>query len=1066
MIPQDIIDKILSTARIEEYISKEMQLQKKGVNYIACCPFHNEKTPSFVVSPAKGIFKCYGCGEGGNIFGWVQKKYSVTFPEAVEKLASDYNIEYTKREVKPQEREEAALRESLKAVNNEANIYFIEQLQKHPKAMEYAKSRWSERAIQDLEIGYSPEGWTDMRDHLLKKQYSIKIIDQAGLINFSEPRDDYYDFFRGRITIPIRNKSGAIIGFTARVIASNPNVGKFLNTKATALFSKKDNLFGIYHAQREILRKDKLVLVEGAPDVIRLQQIGVTNSVAPLGTALTDEQIALMSRFTKNIILIPDKDTPGQNAAEKNGVKLMLAGLNVSIMILQGDGKDADEVLLHESDYKRHLEDGSTKDFLFWLAETSIKKCKENQQEKFAAIQYICEVLSHIPSEGMRELYIDKLSNAFKPKKIWLTSIAEAMSKLKNKELKQKSKEQSEIYERFGFNVKNNAYYGPNNKGVEVKWSNFIMEPIAHVRGYNSKRLYTITNTYGQSQTIEIAQEDLVSLSRFRVRTESMGNYLWEGREEEMHRIKRYLYENTTTCDEITQLGWQKQHGFFAWSNGGVIDGEFEPANDIGILTINKDNYYLPAFSTIFKNDYFLFKFERDFSFNRSNDISLYNFCEQYIDVFGDNAKISICFLLATLFRDIIFNSNGSFPLLNIFGPKSTGKTAAAQVLSSFFTTDTPPTIITGTTTPAMAATVARVSNAIVHLDEYKNNLDITKREFLKGLWGGSGRNRLNMDRDKKNEATAVDSGVVITGQEMATADIALFSRIIFLTYSKEHFTKEEQKKFEELKLICNRGLSHLTNKILKYRKQVELSYRDDYKYTSDIIRGRLRGESINDRVLKNWVAIVTIIKTLSPYLAIPINYNDIVEIATQGILQQNNKTRESNELSIFWESIETLVKSKIIIKDVHFKIKALPKPIKLNEHKDKIELNPAKKYILIQYNDVCNLVFKDLRTRNEESIPKDSLKHYLKVSPEFIGTKAAERFKMLIAQNSSMTLDPTVGPVPSITSQCLVFDYEQLKEHYNISFEEEMFRELDDSFKIPSSSTSKEVVEQKTLDF
>lgn len=1042
MIPQQTIDAILAAIQIENYIGKEIELKPSGVNRKGCCPFHDEKTPSFVVSPTKGIFKCYGCGEGGNVIGWVMKRNRMTFPEAVKTLAKELNIPIEERESTPQEIEANFKRESVIAANEAANKFYVEQLVQTSQAMEYCVKRWGKDAVRDMELGYAPNSWTAVMDHLLAKQYTTEVLNEAGLISLSEKTKGYYDFFRDRITIPIRNKNGQIVGFTARIIKEDPNKkeGKFINTRDTVVFSKSKNLFGIHHAYREAYKQDKIVLVEGAPDVIKLQSIGVVNSVAPLGTALTTDQIKLIKSCARNVMMIPDTDKAGTDAARKNGVELFKAGVNVSILQIT-DGKDADEAFDNRQDYLEATEGYCHYDFIKWITALMIAEAGQSESSKAEKIGEICSILASCNDDNTVDMYIESLSKEVKPKKVWVSKLAEARSKIQAATQVKKHVNNDETFQRFGFSVENNCYYGQTQRGTQLKWSNFIMKPLAHVRGMNSKRLYVITNEYGHEQTIEIKQEDLVSLNRFRVKTEGMGNYIWEASEMELHKLKRYLYENTITCDEITQLGWQKKYGFYAWGNGGVVDGQFLKTDKIGILKIGDNHYYQPAFSKIFDNDPQLFQFERKFVHIQANGISLYDYTEKLIAVFGDNAKIALCFLLATLFKDIVTKHTKSFPILNLFGPKGTGKSELGHSLMSFFISKNIPPNINNTTIPALAEAVAQVSNAVVHIDEYKNTIDLDRREFLKGLWDGAGRTRMNMDRDKKRETTTVDSGIVLSGQEMPTADIALFSRLIFLTFNKTTFEPSERLAFEELKRIEDRGLSHLTNEILRYRKQVEVSYSNDWNDTAEILSDRLKSHLIEDRTFKNWVTVATAARTLCPHLHMAFTADEVLEIAYQGIIDQNTKTGENNELSGFWETIESLVRGVQIIKDVDFKIKGQAE-VSMAGYDKKVALDPTKRYLLMSFNNVQPGYSKECKSTGSKVLPKDSLKYYLENSKEYIGTKRAERFKRLQNPHSGYVKalsqpEGTPTQYAYVVTTAMVFDYDMIQERYNIAIDE-----------------------------
>ena len=286
-----------------------------------------------------------------------------------------------------------------------------------------------------------------------------------------------------------------------------------------------------------------------------------------------------------------------------------------------------------------------------------------------------------------------------------------------------------------------------------------------------------------RSEVIELAQRDLVSQQGFMVRVESLGNFLWEGTESDLKKLKRFLYERTDTCIEITQLGWQKE-GFWAWVNG-IYCEEFLKINEFGIVRFRDKNYYIPGLSPIYSSEEGLFQSERRFIYIEGTT-TLFEYSSLLREVFGDNAMVSLCFYFACLFRDVIVRTNNNFPILNLFGPKGTGKSELALSLLSLFGRAVKGPDLTNTTKAALADHIAQRSNTLVHIDEYKNSVEFEKVAFLKGIYDGTGRTRMNMDKDKKNETTSVNVGVCLTGQELPTADIALFHRLIYLSFTKD----------------------------------------------------------------------------------------------------------------------------------------------------------------------------------------------------------------------------------------------------------------------------------------
>jgi hypothetical protein len=334
------------------------------------------------------------------------------------------------------------------------------------------------------------------------------------------------------------------------------------------------------------------------------------------------------------------------------------------------------------------------------------------------------------------------------------------------------------------------------------------------------------------------------------------------------------------------------------------------------------------------------------------NKIPLYDYSELLVDVFGDNAKVGIAFLLATLFRDVVVSYTRSFPILNLFGPKGSGKSELGHSLMAFFIIDNIPPNISNSTLPALADAVAQCSNALVHLDEFKNNIDIDKREFLKGLWDGTGRNRMNMERDKKREVTKVSCGVIVSGQEMATADIALFSRFIFLSYSKSQFSQEAKEKFAKMAAIRKLGCSHLVLEILQCRALFEAEFRGNYNEAFEDIINALGQSNIEDRIIRNWVIPLAALRTLQDALRLPFTYNDLLKVSIDGIIAQNGETLSNNELNIFWDIVSFLRQEGKIWLGGDYRIE-LENRIKCTNHKYEIEFPAAKKILYLRHTRI-----------------------------------------------------------------------------------------------------------------
>ncbi len=1033
LFPEHIIEQI-NDIPIDHVLEQEgIQLVKKGASYQCCCPLHKEKTPSFHVRLDRNTFKCFGCGEGGTGITFIMKYRGMTFREAVEHLAGKNGIQLERRELTPQEKEAQFRRDKLFQINREAVAYFRKCLKDSEQARKYCEKRgWGEDVMESFQVGYAPKTG-GLLAYMTAKKWKEEDLISAGLIKENEENGSRYDTFRSRIMFPIFDTSGNPCGFTGRYIEQKPDIPKYLNTGDTEIFNKKRFLFGYFQGFRKIREESTAFLVEGNPDVLRLHQIEKVNTVATCGTELTDECIKLLQRNTRTVVIIPDNDEPGQKSLVRSAEKLIQAGFNVRIMRIptskKNPCKDADEYFqLKPKDFNEVYSKAC--DFIPWYAESKLENVN-TQSEVSQVVAELAKILASYQNESVVKMYLDEFCKLkkYKAGTLWRVEYNKAKAELERKSLQEEGA--SDMATRYGFYYKNNCYFAAADKNGGKRWSNFILVPILHIRDEkNARRIFNMINFQGQECVVKFNQSELISLTDFKTRTESAGNYVWEAGLPELTTLKKHLYNDTPSADEIRQLGWQKRYNFYAWGNGGLADGRFEAVDKFGIVTINGQKYYIPGNALDTRDNTQGYQLMRKFVFTKTNDITLREIVSKLIVVFGDNAKVGFCFLLATLFRDIITSVTTSFPILNLFGPKGTGKTQLGHALTSFFIPDYIAPNINNTTKAALAEAVAEVSNALVHIDEYKNNLDLEKREFLKGLWDGAGRSRMNLDNDKRRETTAVDCGVILSGQEMPTADIALFNRLIFLTFTKPHFSDEEKRNFENLQLIEKRGLTHLTAEILEHRPRFQSKFRTTWDDTLSDLNDKVRDANIEDRTLRNWAVILAAFRCLCPYLDLPMRYDEMLNLCASMCIEQNSKTVQNNELSNFWNTLEVLVTSRVVWMDVDYKISCgKGNEVRIIENNSTATLQAGKNYLFMSYNRIAQLYRKAARESDMKSITPESLKFYLEHSPEFMGTIRSARFKVPDTPQGYSA----VGSNKSKVTTAMIFDYEQLQKNYNI---------------------------------
>lgn len=399
MIPQETIQQIVSRIDIIEIINSFVKLKKRGTNYIGLCPFHNEKTPSFTVSPSKEIYKCFGCGRSGNAISFLMEHEKYSYVEALKWLAAKYNVEVEETDSSPEYKQQQQVADSLYIINKFAQQFFSDTLFNTEEGMNvgmsYLKERgFREEIIRRFELGYNPEARDTFSKLAVEKQYNPELLKKSGLVVARE--NGLQDNYRGRIIFPIHNQSGKVTGFGARLIAKNDKAPKYINTPENEIYVKSKILYGSWFARQAIDKMDECLLVEGYTDVISLHQAGIENAVSSGGTSLTPDQLRLIKKYTSNLTILYDGDAAGVKAALR-GLDLALEeGLNVQLALLP-DPEDPDS-FIHKFGVAAFTQfiNENKKDFIFFQLEYSLKEAGNDTNKKAQAVSRIAESISKI----------------------------------------------------------------------------------------------------------------------------------------------------------------------------------------------------------------------------------------------------------------------------------------------------------------------------------------------------------------------------------------------------------------------------------------------------------------------------------------------------------------------------------------------------------------------------------------------------------------------------------------------------------------------------------------------
>lgn len=413
MISKETIAKIVDAARIEDVVGDFVSLRRRGANLIGVCPFHKEKTPSFNVSPARNIFKCFGCGKAGDSVRFIMEHERYTYPEALRYLAKKYGITIEEKEQTAEEIMAQNERERMFNANTFAQKYFSEILMNDDEGrsvgLEYFRERgFRDAIIQKFQLGYCPASGHAFADYAVQHGYSNDIITKVGLCGSYENR--IYDRYYGRVIFPIHNLTGKVIGFGGRILSKEKTKAKYVNSPESEIYNKSQTLYGIYFAKNEISRLDNCILVEGYADVLSMHQAGIENVVASSGTSLTIEQIRLISRYTKNVTVLYDGDSAGLHAALRGTNMILEEGLNVRVVVLPPDDDPDTFVQNNPIEYVTKFLTDNAKDFISFKTNLLLKDASNDPIKKASVIKDIIETIAVIPDAIYRATYIKECS--------------------------------------------------------------------------------------------------------------------------------------------------------------------------------------------------------------------------------------------------------------------------------------------------------------------------------------------------------------------------------------------------------------------------------------------------------------------------------------------------------------------------------------------------------------------------------------------------------------------------------------------------------------------------------
>jgi DNA primase len=570
LIPQETIGKIFDSADIVEVIGDFIHLKKSGSNFKGLSPFANEKTPSFMVSPGKRIFKDFSSGKGGNVVTFLMEHEQLSYPEALKWLANKYNIEIEEAEETQEQIEAKHQKEALYLAHQFANEFFKTSLKDSNEGksvgLSYLKKRgYNLNTIEEFELGYSPDDYNALENEAKKANYSLEPLKISGLIKEGEKGN--YDFFRGRIIFPIHNITGRIIGFGGRTLRTDKKVAKYFNSPESDIYNKSNVLYGLFQSKNEIIKIDSCLLVEGYTDVISLHHNGIKNAVSSSGTSLTEGQIRLIKRFTNNVVILYDSDPAGINASFRGVDMILKAGLNVKVVLFpEGEDPDSYAHQLSNEDFKSYLNDNQI-DFISFKANHLLEKTKNDPINISKTINDIIISISIIPDAVSRSVYIKKTAQIFEMDEELL--INEVRKKLRPNENFQSSNSLPSLASK---NLPSKSF----QKGIKHDLSKQEEDLIRLMLTYGAHSIKIEVLNENEKSTVEyplaqfIVEEILTDkLSYENEKYQLVFNEFLEGLEKglilnEQHFVQNHnltsLVADLTTSQNILSENWEKKH--------------------------------------------------------------------------------------------------------------------------------------------------------------------------------------------------------------------------------------------------------------------------------------------------------------------------------------------------------------------------------------------------------------------------------------------------------------------------------------------------------------------------
>lgn len=545
----------------------------------------------------------------------------------------------------------------------------------------------------------------------------------------------------------------------------------------------------------------------------------------------------------------------------------------------------------------------------------------------------------------------------------------------------------------YGFYEYRNCYHMQRKEGAFEKVSNFVMKVRFLIVGVNPKRIVEITNVHKKTVVIDFAIEDLISTARFKARVEATGNFLFDGKDSDLSRIKNKLYNLEKPSKEISTLGYHKD-GFWAWANG-LYDGyNFTEIDEHGMCLWQKEHYYIPVFGSTTSVDDDDLRNYRKFQHKQNDAMSFQKWSTQFIKVYGDNGRVAIAFYLIAVFRDLIQAEVNFTPMLFLFGQRGSGKSEMVKSLMCLFGEAQDPLMLGGASTVvAFMRKLSQFRNTITWFDEYKNDIGEKKIESLKNIWDGVGYERGVKDNSNKTTTSQIRASAILSGQEMPNVEPALFSRVSLLEFKQTQYSQAEINEYNVLKRMQNASLTSVTHEVLSHRPTVQSDFKKKFDEVAENFRNIFQGSDVIERQINNHAALVTMVWLLGVKLKLPFTYVDMIKISEKLIPQQSSMMRTANEIQQFWEMVGFLWQNRMVTEGVDIQFRDM---VSSQTSDDKVIYTGG--LVMIRLATIFPLYRDYSRRQGQKALDKGTLIRYFRADGAFaeVESDKSHRFEKL----------------------------------------------------------------------